>query len=116
MDSNLRHADDTTLCKEEAERLIGKVNNTVKERLLKLNVKQSKLLEIGKIQPDAVVIVDDEKMEVVEHFKYLGSLKSADGICSKYTRSRIGMVPIWRDRGMNKTIIITVFLGLLQHG
>ena len=46
--------------------------------------------------------------EVVEHFKYLGSLKSADGNCSKYTRSRIGMakkrmldlVPIWKDRGI----------------
>ena len=52
----------------------------------------------------------DEQMEVVEHFKYLGSLKSADGNCSKYTRSRIGMVekimldlvPIWRDRSRNE--------------
>ncbi len=30
-------------------------------------------------------------MEVVEHFKYLESLKSADGNCSKDTRSRVGM-------------------------
>ena len=31
--------------------------------------------------------VDDEQIEVVEHFKYLGSLKSADGNCSKGIRS-----------------------------
>ena len=30
-------------------------------------------------------------MEVVEHFKYIGSPKSADDNCSKVTRSRIGM-------------------------
>ena len=34
---------------------------------------------------------DNEQIEVIEHFKYLGLLKSADGNCSKYTRSRIGM-------------------------
>ena len=61
------------------------------------------------MQPDGRVTVDDEQIEVVEHFKYIGSLKSADGNCSKDTRSRIGMakkrmldlVPIWRDRGIH---------------
>ena len=36
--------------------------------------------------------MDEEQMEVVEHFKYIGSPKSADdNYCSKVTRSRIGM-------------------------
>ena len=87
------------------------MNNLVKARLLKFNVKQTKLLKIGNYSPmQYIVIVDDEQIEVVEHFKYLGSLKSADGNCSKGTRSRIGMakkimldiVSIWRDRGMNR--------------
>ena len=58
------------------------------------------------------VTVDDEPFEVVEHFKYLGSLKSADGNGSKDTISRIVMtkkrmldlVPIWKDRGINKDL------------
>ena len=49
---------------------------------------------------------------MVEHFKYLGSLKSAVGNCSKGTRSRIGMskkrmldlVPVWKHRGINKDL------------
>ena len=53
-----------------------------------------------------------KKMEVVEHFKYIISLKSADGNCTKGTISRIRMVkkimldlvPIWRDRGMKKEL------------
>ena len=109
--SNLRYADDTalyTISQEEAERLMGKLNIIGKSRLglLKLNVKKSKLLKIGKMQSDAGVSVDDEEIEVVEHFKYLGSLKSPDSNCIKDTRSRIGMakrrmldlVPIWKDR------------------
>ena len=83
-------------------------------RLLKLNVKKTKLLKVGKIQSDAGVTVDNEQSEVVEHFKYLGSLKAADGNCSKDTRSRIGMakkrmldlVPIWKGRGINKDLTI----------
>ena len=50
---NLRYTYDTGLCAnslDEAERLIGKVNNIGKARLLKLNVKQTKLLKIGKMQ------------------------------------------------------------------
>ena len=39
------------------------------------------LLKVGKIRFDSVVTVDDEHIEVVEHFKYIGSLKSADGNC-----------------------------------
>ena len=64
------------------------------------------------MQSDAGVSEDDEEIEVVEHFKYLGSLKSADVNCNKDTRCRIGMakkrildlVPIWKDRGNNKDL------------
>ena len=58
--------------------------------------------------------MDDEQMEVVGHFKYIGSLKSADGNCRKDGRSRSRMakkimldlvgLPIWRDRGMNEDL------------
>ena len=54
-------------------------------------MKQAKLLEIVKIQSDAGVTVDDEQMEVIGHFKYLGSLKAADGNCRKDAISRMGM-------------------------
>ena len=115
--SNLRYADATARCansQEEAERLIGKVNTIGKARLLKLNVKKTKLLKIGKMQSDAGVTVDNEPIGAGEHFKYIGSLKSADGNRSKDTSSRIGMakkrmldlVPIWKDRGINKYLKI----------
>ena len=58
--------------------------------------------------------MDDEQIEAVEHFKYLGSLKRAYGNCKNDIQSRIGMakkgmldiimVPIWRDREINKEL------------
>ena len=73
------------------------------------------------MQCDAGVSVDDEEIEVVEHFKYIGSLKSADGNCSKDTISRIGMakkrmldlVPIWKDRGIAKDMKMKLVLSLV---
>ena len=49
--------------------------------------------------------MDEYQIEVVERFKCIASLKSADGNSSKDTRFRIGMakkrmldlVPIWKD-------------------
>ena len=46
-----------------------------------MKCENTNLLKVGKMQSDAGVTVDDEQVEVVEHFKYLGSLKSADGNC-----------------------------------
>ena len=77
------------------------------------NTKQ-KLLKVGKIQSDAEVrpTAEHVQIEVVEHFKYLGSLKSANGNCNNDIKSRIGMakkrmldmVPIGKDRGINKEL------------
>ena len=61
--SNLRYPYDTPLCansQEEAERLTEKVDTIGQARLLKLNVKKTKLLKIGKMQSDAGVTVDNE--------------------------------------------------------
>ena len=72
--------------------------------------------------------MDDEHIEVVVHFKYLVSLKSADGCCSKDTGSKIGMakkimldlIPMWRDRGMNKdlkkTFVPSLVCSVLTYG
>ena len=69
-------------------------------------------------------IVDiNEQVEVFEHLKYPGSLKLVDGNCSKDTRSRIRMamkiildlVPIWRDRGMNKDLKMVLQFSLIAQ-
>ncbi len=122
--SNLRYADDTALCaqtREDAEQLLTKVNDAGRERLLKLNVKKTKLLKVGNAQPNTTVRVGGEQIEEVEHFKYLGSLKAANGRCEKDIRTRIGMakkrmlelVPIWKDRGIRKELKLKLVRALI---
>ena len=60
--------------------------------------------------------MNDVQFDVVEHFKYLGSLKPANGNCNSDIKSRIGMakkimfdmILIWRDIGINKDKQIAV--------
>ena len=67
--------------------------------------RSTKLLKVVKIQSYVGVMptVDDVQIEMVEHFKYIGSLKSVDGNCNKSRiemakKRMLDMVPIWRDR------------------
>ena len=67
------------------------MNNAGTERLLKLNAKKTKLMVIStnEITPPEVCI-NNVKIEQVDKFKYLGSIKTDDGNCTIDIRARIG--------------------------
>ncbi len=75
MGSTLRHLDDIARCaesQEDAESRIGKVNNMYsKSKTTEIKCETYRTSE-NLEDTDAEVIVDDEHIEVVEHFKYLG--------------------------------------------
>ena len=108
--SNLRYADDTARCAEghqEASTLINKINDVGEVKGLKLNVKKTKTLYIGdKYQP---IEIQNEEIERVEHFKYLGSIKTEDGFCTKDIGARLAMGKqrmvqlenIWKDKNIS---------------
>ena len=82
--SNARYADDTALIAQspmEMQQLLDKVNAAGAQRLLKLNVKKTKLMTIGDVPDDINIRVNNDPVEKVKQFKYLGSLKSTDGDC-----------------------------------
>ena len=72
--ANLCYADDTALCANnhhEADELINQVNVAGTRRLLKLNVKKTKLLVINDSE-DPLLWVRGEPIKMVINFKYLG--------------------------------------------
>ena len=94
--SSARYADDTALIAQspmEMQQLLDKVNAAGAQRLLKLNVKKTKLMTIGDVPDDITIRVNNDPVEKVKQFKYLGSLKAhcikfkyyADGIHSGLT-------------------------------
>ena len=117
--SNLRYADDTALFAEhhqEATELINDLNLAGKSKGLKLNAKKTKYLYLGTNHQQ--LLIENEEIEKVERFKYLGSIKTESGEVSTDINTRIGMakkrmldlVNIWKD----KTITLSLKIKLLK--
>ena len=80
--NNLRCADDTTLMaesEEELKSLLMKVNEQSEKVGLKLNIQKMKIMASG---PITSWQIDEEMMETVTDFIFLGSKITADGDCS----------------------------------
>ena len=79
---NLRHADNTTLTaesEEELKSLLMKVKEKSEKVGLKLNIQNTKIMASG---PITSWQVNEETMETVTDFIFLGSKITADGDCS----------------------------------
>ena len=77
---NLRYADDTTLIagiKDDLTELIIKVKRASEEAGLYLNVKKTKVMTTGKLNH---ILVDDNNIEIVDGFIFLGVLITNDGV------------------------------------
>ena len=78
---NLRYADDTTLMaeREELKSLLMKVKEESGKVGLKLNIQKTKIMASG---PITSWEIDEETVETVSDFIFLGSKITADGDCS----------------------------------
>ena len=80
--NNLRYADDTTLMAEsekELKSLLMKVKVESEKAGLKLNIQKTKIVAFGSITSWQI---DEEKMEEVTDFIFLGSKITTDSDCS----------------------------------
>ena len=80
--NNLRYADDTTLMaeiKEELKSLLMKVKEESDKAGLKLNIQKSKIIASS---PITSWQIEEEKVEAVTDFIFLGSKITAVGDCS----------------------------------
>ena len=80
--NNLRYADDTILMaeiKEELKSLLIKVKEKSEKVGLKLNIQKTKIMAWGFISSQKI---DEETVETVRDFIFLGSNITADGECS----------------------------------
>ena len=80
--NNLRFADDTTLMaesEEELKSLLMKVKEESEKVGLKLNIQKMKIMASG---PITSWEIDEETVETVSDFIFLGSKITADGDCS----------------------------------
>ena len=87
--NNLRYADETTPMaenEEELNRFLMKVKEETKKVGLKFNIQKTKFIASGPINSWQT---DEETMETVTDFIFLGSKMTADGDCSHETKRRL---------------------------
>ena len=87
--NNLRYADDTTLMaesEEELKSLLMKVKEESEKVGLKLNIQKIKIMASG---PITSWQIDEETLEKVSDFIFLGSKITADGDCSHEIKRRL---------------------------
>ena len=80
--NNLRYTDHTTLMaesEEELKSLLMKVKEESEKISLKFNIQKTKIMASG---PITSWQIDEETMETVTNFIFLGSKITADGDCS----------------------------------
>ena len=77
--NNLRYADDTTLMAESEEELKSLLMKEESEKAgFKLSIQKAKIIASG---PNTSWQIDEETMETVTDFIFLGSRITADGDC-----------------------------------
>ena len=89
--TNLRYADYTILIagtKDYLTELITKVKRASEEAGLYLNVKKTKVMNTCKLDH---IIVDDNNIEIVDKFIFLGVLITNDGVTDKELRRMLAM-------------------------
>ena len=87
--NNLRYADDTTLMaesEEELKSLLMKVKEESEKVGLKLNIQKTKIMASS---PITSWQIDEETVETVTDFIFLGSKITADGDCNHEIKRRL---------------------------
>ena len=87
--NNLRYADDTTPMaesKEELKSLLMRVKEEGEKAGLKLNIQKTKIMASSPITSQQI---DEETMETVRDFIFLGPKITADGGCSHEIKRRL---------------------------
>src|SRR6218665_2186984 len=68
------------------------LNRTAKEYDMKVNIKKTKVIKVSRKGEDEIdITIDEERLEQVDRFRYLGALIMSDGRCETELKTRIGM-------------------------
>lgn len=121
--TNLRYADDTALMADNItsmKRILHRVDTAGRKAGLKLNAKKTKVMHIGD-EMSGSIKVDNTELENVSDFKYLGSIKTNNGTCTKDIKVRISMAKqkmielnnIWKDRGISLDLKLKILKCLI---
>ena len=65
---------------------------------MEMNVEKTKVMRISRQPSPVKIMMDQKQLENVESFKYLGSMLTNDGRCTREIKSRIAMAKAAFDK------------------
>ena len=126
--NNLRFADDIdglAGTEQELVDLIQRIDKTSKSYGMEINAEKTKLMTNNSSGIFAKIKLNGQELEVVEKFKYLGSIVSDEGSrpeilvrIAQTTAALARLKPIWRDKNITlrskiklmRTLVVSIFL------
>ena len=90
----LRYADDTVLMSttpEGLEKMIKATKKHSENQNLYLNAKKTKIMKTDKSKKEPYITIDNEAIENVQKFEYLGSMITSDGDVNKEIKRRLAI-------------------------
>ena len=92
--NNIRHADDTVIIADSAEKLqllLDTVNRESEQMGLRINIKKTEVVVASKNPepPNCNILINNERIKQSDHFVYLGSMVTQDGRSKQETQRRI---------------------------
>jgi len=92
---DVRFADDQGMAAASEgglQKLMDGLNRTAKEYDMKVNMKKTKVMKVlRKGEGEINITIDEETLEQIDRFRYLGALITSDGRCETEIKTRIGM-------------------------
>ena len=108
--SNLRYADDAAGSADELQELLNRARVASRERRLKLNVENAKVMLINKNnEEDFEFTLEGEAVQIVKEVRYLGALTTNNYDGTKEIRRiaiaknvTVSLSKIWKDKSISK--------------
>jgi len=90
----VKYSDELVLMAKEEKVLQGMIDKLIEIGScygMEMNVEKTKVMSISRYPSPVTIMIDQKQLENVECFKYLGSLLTNDGRCTREIKSRIAM-------------------------
>ena len=98
---NVKFADDLDLIarsQEELQEMMNRLVDTGRRYDMEINGDKCKVMLISREEGRVRIVVDGQELEQVDYFKYLGSILTRDGECTKEIRARIAQAKVAFNR------------------
>ena len=85
-------ADDTAIIaktQEELQDMVNRLFDTGRKYGMEININKSQLMRVSRSNESLQIKVNNRELKEVDHFKYLGSVLTRDGYCTREIKMRI---------------------------